>query len=121
MRLLWALGSATVPELVEAVRRDGHPAAYTTVLTVASRLHDRGLLRRVAEGRTHRYRPALSETDLVERDSASAVAEVLARYGSVAMRQFAIRLADLDPETRRQLIDLADATDAGPPLEESET
>lgn len=120
MRLLWVRGSGTVPELVEAVRGGGHPAAYTTVLTVVSRLYERGLLEREAEGRTHRYRPAVSETDLVERASASAVADILARYGSVAMRQFAIRLADLDPETRRQLMELAEARDTDKQAEEPE-
>jgi len=109
MQTLWARGSATVPEIVAAVRKDGRDPAYTTVLTVVSRLHQRGLLDRAAERRTHRYRPIVSEAALVEQRSGEAVAAVLARFGSVALRQFAIRLGDLDPETRRALVDLAES------------
>lgn len=115
MRLLWAAGAATVPEIVELVRRDGHKVAYTTVLTVVSRLHRRGLLARSAEGRTHRYRPILSQDELIERSSAAAVNDVLARFGPAAMRQFAIHLAGLAPEARRQLVELAESESPAQP------
>jgi len=39
-------------------RLPGGPRAYTTVMTVLSRLVDKGLVERVAEERTHRYRAA---------------------------------------------------------------
>lgn len=107
LEILWRRSSATVPQIVTAVHQSGHPVAYTTVLTVVSRLHARGLLTREPEGRSHRYRPALSEAELLSRASDAAVAGVLDRYGQTALRQFALRLADLDPETRQELIDLA--------------
>lgn len=105
----WRRSSATVPEMVAAVRADGHLVAYTTVQTVVSRLHRRGLLDRVPEGRSHRYRPAISETEFLARASDAAVAGVLERFGSTALRQFALRIADLDPAVRQELIDVANA------------
>jgi predicted transcriptional regulator len=113
MATLWTRGSATVPELVEAIRAGGHRAAYTTILTVVSRLHARHLLEREAEGRSHRYRPTLTEAELLERSSGAAVAAVLERFGPVALRQFAVQLGDLDPAMRRQLVELAGANADG--------
>lgn len=109
LAILWQRSSATVPEIVGAVRDGGHAVAYTTVLTVVSRLHRRGLLERNPEGRGHRYRPAVSEAELVARASETAVAGVVDRFGETALRQFALRLADLDPRARQELIDLAGA------------
>jgi len=55
--MLYALrkrGNATVRELL----RDAYPgAAYTTIMTTLDRLHKKGLLARVSEGRAYRYSP----------------------------------------------------------------
>ena len=49
----------------------------------------------------------MTEIALVQMSSERAVDEIIARYGAPAMRHFAERLADLDPEVRRQLLALA--------------
>jgi len=107
--ILWLRESATVPDIVVDVRDGGHRVAYTTVQTVVSRLHRRGLLGRAAEGRSHRYRPLVSQAEFLSHASDAAVATVLERFGPSALRHFALRVADLDPDTRRELIDLATA------------
>lgn len=58
MALLWEHGSGTVGEI-----RDRLDAglAYTTVLTILRNLEGKGLLRREAEGRAHRYFPRIAQ------------------------------------------------------------
>ena len=104
-----ARGEASVADVLASLRRtQGRDHAYTTIMTVMARLHERGVLVRERRGRQYVYRPAAPETELVDRLSGLAVDRVVERYGSAALRHFAIRLADLDPETRRRLAALAD-------------
>ncbi len=108
MRVLWTSGEASVGGVRDALtvgRR--RPLAYTTVMTVLVRLHQRGLVTREKRGRAYVYRAAAAEPALLESLSARAVDELLARYGTAALRQFAERLADADPEVRARLLELA--------------
>lgn len=108
LRVLWASGEATVGGVLEALNADRRrPLAYTTVMTVLVRLHERGLVTRTRHGRAYLYRAASPEPALLEAMSARAVDALLARYGSTALRQFAERLADADPDLRARLVELA--------------
>jgi predicted transcriptional regulator len=46
-----------VSEVHEALSEDGHELAYTTVMTILSRLHEKGLLTRTKVGRRFVYQP----------------------------------------------------------------
>ena len=94
-----------VGELLEETGR--RRLAYTTTMTMLTRLHDRGLLERRRSGRQFLYRAVRDEAALMEHLSVRAVEELLARYGSAGVRQFAERVAELDPELRARLIELA--------------
>lgn len=48
----------SVHDLTQALGSTGRDLAYTTVLTVVSRLHGKGLLTRKKEGRQYLYSPA---------------------------------------------------------------
>jgi len=104
-----ARGEASVAEVVDGLRRtQGREHAYTTIMTVMGRLNEKGVLVRERRGRQYIYRPAAPEAELIDRLSGLAVDRVVERYGAAALRHFAVRLADLDPETRRRLAALAD-------------
>ena len=109
MRIAYELDEFTVATMLPRLREaQGRESAYTTVLTVLSRLYVRGLLERRKVGRQYLYRASADESTTIERLSQRAVNEVLDKYGSAAMRQFAARLADLDPELSARLVDLAE-------------
>lgn len=108
MRVVWEQGSATVGAVLEALNaRGSRPLAYTTVMTVLARLHEKGLLARSKHGRQFVYRAAAGEAQTIEALSQQAVDRLVDRYGASALRQFAIRLGDVDPALRTQLLDLA--------------
>jgi predicted transcriptional regulator len=109
VRAVSARGDASVADVVDGLRRtQGREHAYTTIMTVMGRLHEKGVLERERRGRQYIYRPAAPEAELVDRLSGLAVDRVVERYGAAALRHFAVRLADLDPVTRRRLAELAD-------------
>lgn len=77
-------------------------------MTVMGRLHEKDVLARRRHGRQYIYRATAPEQDLIDRLSGLAVDRLVDRYGNAALRHFAVRLADLDPKTRRRLAALAD-------------
>lgn len=108
LRLLWREGELSVAEAAERLRDDrSQPLAYTTVLTVFGRLYDKGLLERRKVGRLYRYRTTMTKDEAMEHFTGRAVDQLLARYGTLALREFAERVADLDPRLRGELIELA--------------
>ena len=57
MAVLWQKGSGTVAEVRDAL---DDSFAYTTVLTVLRTLEDKGFVTHLAEGKAHRYLPAVT-------------------------------------------------------------
>ncbi|MDX6352740.1 MAG: hypothetical protein QOF84_7530 [Streptomyces sp.] len=83
----------TVREVLEDLRRD-RTIAYTTVMTVMDNLHQKGWLRREAEGRAYRYeavstRAAYSAALMNEAWSASdnPAAALVAFFGMMSPEQ----------------------------------
>ena len=70
MAVLWARGSGTVGEVRDALADD---FARTTVLTVLRTLEEKGYVTHTAEGKTHRYRPAVG----ADAAGASALKRIL--------------------------------------------
>ncbi len=110
LQVFWARGEkgASVPELLEAVNkahaRRGRPAlAYSTVLTVAQRLHARGLLRRNPEGRGFRYWPTMTRDELLQSWSDELIDRILADFGDVGIARLDERLRGLDESQRERL------------------
>ena len=82
MNVIWARGSATVPEIHAAINEQRTTdAAYTTVLTFVQRLHARKLLDREPEGRTFRYTAAQSRDELLATWSDEMIDRLIDDYG----------------------------------------
>lgn len=105
---LWSAGEATVREVRDRLEAGGVKLAYTTVLTVMTRLHARGLLTRVRQGRRDQYRPAVEAHELQAALLREAVDRLLEAHGDIALAAFAARMRDGDPAalaTLRELLD----------------
>lgn len=104
MRTLWRRSPATVGEVLETINADQAPGlAYTTVMTVLSRLHEKGYVRRRRVGRGYEYEPAYTENELVDLLGKREVSEIVDRYGRVALAHFAATLRETDPDVLRDL------------------
>ncbi len=64
MELAWRHRSLTVKKALLYLAGEQSPA-YTTVMTVLSRLAEKGLLHRTKQGRTYEYRPAMNREEFV--------------------------------------------------------
>lgn len=95
---VWAAGGpVTVRQLVERLNQGrAKPLAYTTVMTVMSRLAEKGALSRRSEGRGYVYEATAADP------AGLAVRGVLRDYGEAAMAQF-VEEARADPRLLERL------------------
>lgn len=99
LAILWRQGSATVRKVVDELNESRkQPLAYTTVLTLVSRLWSRGLLARTPEGRGFRYRPAKSREQLLGELSDELIDRLITDFGEIAVARLGERLDQLDAE-----------------------
>ena len=83
LRVLWDRGPSTVREVLDRMPED-RPVGYTTVLKLLQIMHEKGLVGRDEEGRSHVYSARVAEqrterrlvSDLIDR-AFSGSAEVL--------------------------------------------
>jgi len=98
MAVLWRAGTPLPVREVAAELNAGREVAlaYTTVMTVMSRLAGKGILARSRSGRRFVYAPVAADTAEI------AVRGVLAEFGDAALARFVER-AELDPRLRERL------------------
>jgi predicted transcriptional regulator len=98
MDVLWQADQAlSVREVAGRLNADrSAPLAYTTVMTVLSRLAGKNILHRQPQGRGFVYRPAVADTAEI------AVRGVLNEFGDAALARFVDRV-ELDPALRARL------------------
>jgi predicted transcriptional regulator len=103
MAALWRLNAGTV-EQVRAELPSRYQGAYNTVQTVLNRLAERGLLKRVREGRGFVYQPKLTEAEYLS----GSIRRTLSGASSGA-RQAALAsiIGGLRPEELSELEELA--------------
>lgn len=107
MRLMWDRRTATVREVLDLLAAADRPLAYTTVMTVMSRLAGKGLLARELTGKTHVYRVAQAQEEFLRGVATQQVQALVEEFGDLAIAQFVAQVNDLSPRRRRQLERLA--------------
>jgi predicted transcriptional regulator len=105
MGVLWAAdGPVSVRQVVDRLNAGrAAPLAYTTVMTVLSRLAGKGILARRHAGRGFVYTPVVADTAEI------AVRGVLAEFSDAALARFVERV-ELDPALRARLRELMGAS-----------
>lgn len=107
MRHMWARQTATVRDILDLLVSADRSLAYTTVMTVMSRLVSKGLLDRELTGKTHVYQAALTREEFLRRVAAQQVRALVDEFGDLAIAQFLAQVNDISPRRRRQLERLA--------------
>src|SRR5437870_9447999 len=109
---LWAATEPLVPAAVQAAV--GGDLAYTTVMTILVRLHDKGVIERTKVGRAFAYRPVVAETEVV----ADHVRRLLA-HGNDRAAVLQGLIDGLRPEDETMLRAMLAEIDAPAPAEET--
>ena len=102
LEVLWARGSGSVGDVLEQFPRKAE-YAYTTIMTVLVRLHEKGIVTRDREGRAYRYRPMLTREEFLASASAALIRGFTENYGGAAAVHFADAITRLPRRQRDQL------------------
>lgn len=105
MDVVWRRGSASVKEVTGDLNEQGE-LAYTTVMTIMSRLLAKGLLERQPSGRAYVYSPRLDRAAYDTARARKQAKDLIEQFGDLAVAQIAKELQDVDPARARRLGEL---------------
>jgi predicted transcriptional regulator len=88
-------------------RRGSKERAYTTIMTIMSRLEKKGLLTRHRQGKAYHYQPSMSREQYFDARARGEVEGLVSDYGDLALTHFARQMEKLDPQRRAKLRRLA--------------
>ena len=111
LAVLQEAGSALSPG--EVRERIGGALAYTTVVTILSRLHAKGVLERHKVGRAYLYAPVADQPGLAARRMTRVLDGEADREAVLA--RFVSSLSDSDEELLRRMLGEHGMGDPGPP------
>ena len=107
MELVWERGPVTVSVILAALNEQKRSLAYTSVMTVMSRLAEKGWLKAEKQGRAYVYRAVHSREEAEAAAVGQVVRALLQDFGDLAVVQFVKELDDLDPNQLARLAKLA--------------
>lgn len=90
MQIIWKKSAPVSRMDIEQALQETHPLAPTTILTLLTRLCEKGFLSLKKEGRSNLYEPLITEKEYLAAESRSFLDRVF--HGSVA--SFATALCD---------------------------
>ncbi len=108
MEIVWADSEITVREVYEQLKAQ-REIAYTTVMTVMSRLAEKGLLKKIKEGAAYLYRATSSREEFTQSTVKKIINELLADFTAPAISQFVESLGNEKPEKMEELARLIKA------------
>jgi BlaI family transcriptional regulator, penicillinase repressor len=109
MEVIWARGSATVAEVVEALEGKD---AYTTILTLIRILKAKGYLTCRKEGRAHVFTPSVDRNTVARKAAHQLLSKFFAGSPSELVLSF-LRDEELTPEELDQIKEIIPNSERG--------
>ena len=107
IEIVWELKKVTVRRVHDRLKTKRN-LAYTTIMTVMSRLTKKGILERVKQGSSYQYQAVLNKEDFISSSVRSVLGNLLNDFSSPAINQFVELLDESDPEKIEELAQLID-------------
>ncbi len=101
LAFLWKSPTAMTPG--EVLEGSGLDLAYTTMMTILTRLWKKGLVDRERDGRAYAYRPRLDEADYGARSMKDVLGQASDR--AAVLSRFVDKLPRKDVQALRKLLD----------------
>jgi len=87
MDIVWKLKTASVRSVLDQLNKK-RPVAYTTIMTVMTRLHAKGILKRHDNNGAYLYSPAEEKEKFLAKISEKVIKNLIKNYGELAVAQF---------------------------------
>lgn len=95
MKIVWKSERVTVRDVYEQLRLEKN-LAYTTIMTIMSRLAEKGLLAKEAQGNAYVYTPTISEKDFAQKVVSEVLDGLLEEFAEPAMSHMVDRMSSED-------------------------
>jgi len=102
MKLVWKNERATVREIYDRLRLE-KKLAYTTVMTIMTRLAEKGLLNKEPLGNAFVYTPTISETEFADRVVTEVLDGLLDEFAEPAISHIVDKLGSEDMSSLENL------------------
>ena len=102
MEVVWSKTTITVREVFKELKKS-REIAYTTVMTVMTRLAEKGLLQKIKQGNAFVYNAAKSKAEFTKSTIKKVITELLADFSTPAISQFIDSIDDSQPEKMDEL------------------
>ena len=106
MQIIWAHQRVSVRDVLEALT-EKRLLAYTTVMTVMTRLVDKGILRQYRQDRTYEYEAVYTADELTTKAVGQTIRSLLESFGPLAVTEFIDQVGQVDPDELQRLAKLA--------------
>lgn len=105
MDIVWGINSSvTVREVLERIGKK-RKIAYTTVMTIMTRLTDKGFLSRKINGnKAYTYQAVYSKEKFLTKVSKQIIKNFVASFGQTAVAHFAQEIEKIPADKRRKLL-----------------
>ena len=103
MKIVWRQKKATVYSVIEELNEE-RILAYTTVMTVMSRLADKKILKREKKGKVYFYKPTQTKDKFIHSLVKSTVLSFIDRFGDEAMAAFVDETNSLSYKNKQEII-----------------
>lgn len=111
MEVVWKRQPISVFDVLTELHQQKRDLAYTTVMTVMSRLAEKGWLITEKQGRAYVYHAVHSRQEAEAVAVGEVVRALLQDFGPVAITQFAKELDEINPEHLARLHELTQDTE----------
>ena len=112
MEVVWEHQPISVASVLTALNDHDRNLAYTTVMTIMSRLAEKGWLVAEKRRRTYFYHAVRSRQEAEAAAVGEVVRALLQDFGEVVVAQLVKELEDIDPNQLARLAELARETEA---------
>lgn len=92
MKTIWKANRATVRDVYEHLRLEKN-LAYTTIMTIMSRLAEKGLLEKESQGNAYIYTPTVSESEFAKRVVSEVLDSLMEEFSEPALSHMVDRLS----------------------------
>lgn len=104
MKCVWKFKVCTTRDIVSCLSQK-REIVYNTIQTVMTRLVNKGLLKRTLKGKTHVYKPAVKQKNILSTLISQTMNGFTSQFGEGALIAFVDGLDDISEETRQKLIE----------------
>lgn len=108
MEILWQSQTPVSVRYVTEILQKKRKIAYTTVMTIMTRLVEKGVLNRKLNGVSYLYQPKIAKEQFVARSVHNIFTTTVLALGQEAVTHFIEEIQKLSPRKRQQLLKILD-------------